>query len=113
MPFEAIAPILRVEDMKRALEFYVGVLGFTRAAWSTEEFADVSSGKRGIYLCRGDQGRGAAWIWIGCEDARALHDELKARGVKIVLPPTNFDWALEFRAEDPDGNVLRFGSDPE
>ena len=113
MPFEAIAPILRVEDMPRALEFYVGTLGFANAPWGNDDFTSVNSGKCGIYLCRGDQGRGAAWVWIGCDDARALHEELKARGVKIVLPPTNFDWALEFRAEDPDGNVLRFGSEPE
>jgi predicted enzyme related to lactoylglutathione lyase len=38
---------------------------------------------------------------------------LKARGVKILLEPTNFPWALEFQVEDPDGNVLRFGSEPE
>jgi len=99
MPFEAIAP--------------AGSLGFSKAEWSTDDFADVSSGHRGIYLCRGDQGRGGAWVWIGCEDARALHDQLKARGVRIVMPPTNFPWAMEFRAEDPDGNVLRFGSEPE
>lgn len=113
MPFEAIAPILRVEDMRRALEFYVGILGFSKAPWSNDDFAGVNSGKSSIYLCRGDQGRGGAWVWIGCDDARALHDQFKGRGVKIVLAPTNFQWALEFRAEDPDGNVLRFGSDPE
>jgi hypothetical protein len=28
------------------------------------------------------------------------------------MPPTNFSWAYEFRIADPDGHVLRFGSDP-
>ena len=34
------------------------------------------------------------------------------RGAPIRLPPTNFSWALEIQVEDPDGNVLRFGSEP-
>jgi hypothetical protein len=32
--------------------------------------------------------------------------------VNILLPPTNFPWALEMQVEDPDGNVLRIGSEP-
>ena len=55
----------------------------------------------------------APWVWIVCDDARQLHEQLVARGVKIILPPTNFAWALEIQIEDPDGNVLRFGSEPE
>jgi len=27
-------------------------------------------------------------------------------------PPTNYPWALEMQVEDPDGNVLRIGSEP-
>jgi len=37
---------------------------------------------------------------------------LKERGVSIRLEPTNYLWALEMHVEDPDGNVLRFGSEP-
>jgi len=58
------------------------------------------------------QGRGGAWIWIGVEDVEKLHEEYKARGVAIRLPPTNYPWALEMHVEDPDGNVIRFGSEP-
>lgn len=53
-----------------------------------------------------------AWAWIGVEDADKLHEELKAKDVKIRMPPRNFPWALEMHVEDPDGNVLRLGSDP-
>lgn len=110
--FENSAPILRVDDMKAALDFYVEKLGFRNAAWGSEEFTSVNRDRAGIYLCRGGQGRGAAWVWIGVEDAAKLHDELVARGVSIRMPLTNFSWALEFQVEDPDGNVLRFGSEP-
>src|SRR5215469_5460884 len=57
-------------------------------------------------------GRGGGWVWVGVEDATKLHDELVARGVAIRMPLSNFSWALEFQVEDPDGNVLRFGSEP-
>jgi predicted enzyme related to lactoylglutathione lyase len=110
--FENSAPILRVEDMKAALAFYVDKLGFQNANWGTEDFTSVNRDRAGIYLCRGGQGRGGAWVWLGVEDATKLHGELVARGVVIRMPLTNFAWALEFHVEDPDGNVLRFGSEP-
>jgi predicted enzyme related to lactoylglutathione lyase len=112
VPFEGSQPILRVEDMDASLRFYVGVLGFVNVSWGSDEFTKVNRDGAGIYLCRGGQGRGGAWIWIGVEDAEKLHEELKARGVAIRMPPTNFPWALEIHVEDPDGNVIRFGSDP-
>ncbi len=36
----------------------------------------------------------------------------EARGVALRMPPKNHSWALEFQVEDPDGNVLRSGSEP-
>jgi predicted enzyme related to lactoylglutathione lyase len=110
--FEGSAPILRVEDMKAALAFYVEKLGFQNASWGTEDFTSLNRDRAGIYLSRSSQGRGGAWVWVGVEDATKLHDELVARGVAIRMPLTNFSWALEFHVEDPDGNVLRFGSEP-
>jgi uncharacterized glyoxalase superfamily protein PhnB len=110
--FDNSAPILRVEGMTTALAFYVDKLGFQNASWGSENFTSVNRDRAGIYLCRGGQGRGVAWVWVGVEDATKLHDELVSRGVAIRMPLTNFNWALEFHVEDPDGNVLRFGSEP-
>jgi predicted enzyme related to lactoylglutathione lyase len=110
--FEGSQPILRVEDMAASVRFYVDALGFQNASWGTDGFTSVSRDQAGIYLCQGDQGRGGAWIWIGVEDVEKLHEEYKAAGVTIRLPPTNHPWALEMQVEDPDGNVIRFGSEP-
>lgn len=110
--FECSTPILRVENMEASVRFYVDQLGFTNAPWGNNDFTSVNRDRAGIYLCRGDQGRGAAWAWIGVEDAQKLHDEWKARGVAVRMAPTNYAWALEFQVEDPDGNVLRLGSEP-
>jgi len=110
--FEGSAPILRVEDMEASLRFYVDALGFENAPWGNPDFTCVKRGSASIYLCHRDQGQGHAWVWIGVEDAEKLHQELQARGVAIRLPPTNYPWALEMQVEDPDGNVLRLGSEP-
>ena len=110
--FEGSTPILRVENMETSLRFYVDLLGFENAEWGNGDFTCVSRDKAGIYLCRGGQGRGGAWVWIGVEDAEKLHEEYRARGVTIRMPPTNYPWAIEFHVEDPDGNVLRLGSEP-
>ncbi|HET9833080.1 MAG TPA: glyoxalase superfamily protein [Vicinamibacterales bacterium] len=109
---EGIQPILRVEDMQASLRFYVDVLGFTNASWGNDDFTSVNHAGGAIYLCRGDQGRGGAWVWIGVDDVERLHQQLKERGVPIRSAPTNYSWAYEMRVEDPDGNVLRFGSEP-
>jgi catechol 2,3-dioxygenase-like lactoylglutathione lyase family enzyme len=109
---ECINPVLRVEDMQAALRFYVDVLGFQPADWGSDDFTSVGRDGGSLYLSLGDQGRGGAWVWIGVDDVEPLYEDLKARGVPILLPPTNFDWALEMRVADPDGNVLRFGSEP-
>jgi len=110
---ERIEPVLRVENMETALRFYVDVLGFQNAAWGNDDFTSVSRDGGSLYLCRGDQGRGGAWVWIGVDDVRPLYEDLMTRGVPILLPPTIFPWALEMRIADPDGNVLRFGSESE
>ena len=110
--FEGAQPILRVENMQTSLDFYVNHLGFKNVEWGTDDFTSVSRDRAAIYLCRGGQGRGAAWVWIGVEDADRLHEEFKAKGVTVRMPPTNYSWALEFHVEDPDGNVLRLGSEP-
>ncbi|MGA2387629.1 MAG: VOC family protein [Candidatus Sulfotelmatobacter sp.] len=110
--FENSQPILRVENMDASLRFYVELLGFKNAVWGTSEFTSVNRDRAGIYLCQRGQGQGKAWIWVGVGDVEKLLEEYKALGVKILMPPTNFPWALEMHIEDPDGNVIRFGSDP-
>jgi predicted enzyme related to lactoylglutathione lyase len=110
--FENCNPILRVEDMKRALRFYVDLLGFKTVDWSTDNFASIYKDRAALFLCRQAQGRGAAWVWIGVDDVEKLHEECVASGIEIRLPPTNYFYAMEMHVEDTEGNVLRFGSDP-
>lgn len=111
--FEHADPILRVQDMTAAVRYYRDVLGFESASWGDANFTHVNRDRAGIYLCRGAQGHpgGGTWVWVGVEDAEALHQELKGNGAKVRHAPRNYPWALEFHVEDADGNVLRMGSD--
>jgi catechol 2,3-dioxygenase-like lactoylglutathione lyase family enzyme len=110
---ENIQPILSVRDMALSIEFYVHKLGFKEAEWGDNNFTSISRDNCGIYLCRGEQGNPGTWIWIGFDgDIHLLYDELKSKGVKIRQGPVNHPWAIEMQVEDPDGHVIRFGTDP-
>ena len=110
--FEHANPILRVSDMARSLRYYVEVLGFTNAEWGSDAFTCVSRDGASIYLCKGAQGQAGTWVWLGVDDVESLHEEYRDSGATILETPQNFPWAYEMKVGDPDGHVLRFGSDP-
>ncbi len=89
------------------------MLGFEAVLWGNDDFSGVGRDGKGISLCRVGQGHAGAWVWIGVGDVRALHETCAARGAIIRQEPRNEPWALEMGVEEPAGNVLRFGSDPE
>jgi hypothetical protein len=98
--------------MKTSLHYYLEVLGFRNAEWGDDNFTCVNRDDAGIYLCRGSQGCPYTWIWIGVQDAQALYEEYRLTGANIRHAPRNYSWALEMHVEDPDGHVIRFGSEP-
>jgi catechol 2,3-dioxygenase-like lactoylglutathione lyase family enzyme len=109
--FENSIPILRVRNLVTSLGWYVKVLGF-KIDWQAEFMASVSRDHSSVMLCQGEQGNPGTWVWFGVGDAGALYTELQDAGAMIPLAPTNFPWAREFHVVDPDGHVLRFGSEP-
>ena len=108
--FEGVTPILRVSDVEASVAYYTGVLGFN-LDWANAIFAAVSRDKCHLFLSQGDQGHAGGWIWIGVEDVDTLLAEYQASGAKIRHEPTNYTWAREMQIEDPDGNILRMGSE--
>jgi catechol 2,3-dioxygenase-like lactoylglutathione lyase family enzyme len=110
--FECVTPILRVRDLAASIDHYVNVLGFKLDWGERGLFASVSRGRCTIYLCEGDQGNPGTWVWVGVGNVEVLFEDYRSRGAKIRQGPTNHAWALEMQVEDPDGHVLRFGSEP-
>ena len=110
---EHIDPILNVADISKSLAFYVDILGFTNAEWGDTHFTCIQRDHKSIYLCKDGQGMSGTWIWMGFDgDIFELYEKLLAKQVTIKLPPTNFSWAYEMHIQDPDGHILRFGTDP-
>ena len=110
--FERAVPILRVSDMAASVRYYTEALGFVNADWGSEHFTAVSREKASIYLCRGSQGQPGTWAWIGVDDVAVLYEEYIQSGARVRHPPRNYPWALEIHVDDPDGHILRFGSEP-
>ena len=108
---ENVIPILCVVDITVSRRYYVDILGFT-VDWEVGGIISVSRDGKPIMISEGDQGQPGTWLWVGVEDAEALFGEFNAKGARVRSPPQNFDWAYEFQIEDPDGHVLRFGSEP-
>ena len=111
---ECINPILNVKALSVSRNYYVNVLGFKESGCGRDNtFTSMERDNAGIYLCQGGQGQSGTWIWIGFDgDMGLLYEEFMARGAIIRQPPTNYSWALEMHVEDPDGHVLRFGTEP-
>jgi predicted enzyme related to lactoylglutathione lyase len=111
---ECITPILSVRSVSSSIRYYVDVLGFA-VDWGGEdasEMASVSRDGHAIMLCQGGQGQPGTWIWIGVEDIEPLFERFQSQGAKVRQRPINHPWAYEMQIEDPDGHVLRFGSEP-
>ena len=111
---ECINPILLVKDIKASLNYYVKALGFEAADWVTESatFALVLRDGFGIYLAEESEIHSKCYVWIGVEDVESIYEEYRESGANIQKVPINYSWAYEMRVEDPDGHVLRIGSEP-
>lgn len=110
--FEGVTPILRVQSLSASIDYYVNVLGFKIDWHQPGIMASVSRNRCHMMLCEGDQGHPGTWVWIGVEDVERLVEEYSSKGAKIRHRPTNYEWAYEMQIEDPDGHVLRMGSEP-
>jgi len=110
--FGGVTPILRVQNLPTSIDYYVAALGFKVDWHEPGIMACVSRNRCNLMLCEGDQGNPGSWVWIGVNDVETLFAEYRAKGAKVRHPPTNYPWACEMQVEDPDGHVLRLGSEP-
>jgi catechol 2,3-dioxygenase-like lactoylglutathione lyase family enzyme len=110
--FEGVTPILRVENLTASVDYYVHVLGFAIDFQQPGVIASVGRDRCHLFLVEGDLGHAGGWVWIGVDDIEPLYETYKQNGAIVRHPPTNYAWAYEMQIGDPDGNVLRFGSDP-
>jgi len=109
--FHPASPILRVQSLSSSIDYDVNLLGFGLDWLEPGVMASVSRGPTNIMLGEGDQGHPGTWLWIGIGKIEPLSEEYRVKGSIIRQPPTNYPWAYEMQVSDPDGHVLRFGSE--
>jgi uncharacterized glyoxalase superfamily protein PhnB len=110
-------PVLRVASSIAAEEFYCGRLGFAvRFAYRADEgrpdpcYLGLARDQAQLHLSSfsGDSVPGAC-AYVLVDDVDALYEELRRKGVRIDLAPTDQTWGnREMYVRDLDGNSLRF-----
>ena len=103
-------PVFFVADLPRALEFYIGKLGFTKAWHESEGKGTVCQVNRSdceIILCE-DSGRrdhGRLFVELTAEGIAAFRKEI----VEKAVPNSETWWGYDaIQVNDPDGNELLF-----
>jgi uncharacterized glyoxalase superfamily protein PhnB len=116
MVVEKVIPTLRIFDYDKAIEFYIGWLGFT-LSWE-HRFEDnapvyMEIEKDGITLHLSEHhgdGTPGTHVMIWCKGVKAYHEELINKKYKYNRPgiKETFYGSLEFTANDPFNNRLSF-----
>lgn len=122
MTLQRIAPLLIVSDIVRSRAFYVDGLGFSALrTWEPDgHLAWCWLQRDGAALmlqqfCEGEDPPASAWgkgvtLYIICDDADAIHAELRARDIEATNPETAFYGMRQTFVRDPDGYELCFES---
>ena len=112
MAFESVVPILYSADVKRSIAYYMEQLAFDdKWEWGDiVTFGGVSKDCVRLFFCLNNQGSPGTWITINVENVDEYYETIKARGAKILSPPSDKEWFMrEMLVEDPDGHIIRFG----
>lgn len=106
-----IAPELPVSDLRAALDYFIGRLGFEHAATMPDgAYAIVERDDISIHLFEAapDSLRPVS-LHIFASGLEALHDELESRGARITQSIETKPWrARDFRVLDDSGNEIKF-----
>ena len=127
-----IRPVLCVENVSRAIEYYVNKLEFNLGwAWDVNQQRFLEIGEKGnigfalvgcnetiqLMLSEQSQGQPGMWIHLDVDSAanlNKLYEKWMRNGAKITEPPSVRPWGTyEMRVEDLDGHTFRVSSPPE
>jgi PhnB protein len=115
--FREAFPILSVDDVDQAVDFYTSVFGFEKT-FSFEQdgvtaYAYLQLEPLGIGLARRSEDAPEFALWIYADDVDAAAETLRAAGATEVAAPAEQEWGerlCTFRS--PDGHLVHVGSAP-
>ncbi|HVZ93893.1 MAG TPA: VOC family protein [Phycisphaerales bacterium] len=134
LPLRNLAPMLAVESVERARDFYVNILGFTLlnqmefhgklgwclvgaggpsgghdSPWKVELMFTRDETPAGQEAAVAAARRGVILYFYPTEDITALHAKYASAGVKVSPLRVTFYEMKEFTIEDPHGYQVWFG----
>jgi uncharacterized glyoxalase superfamily protein PhnB len=117
MAVKRVVPIIKVSDIRLAMDFYCSVLGFAKdfqylASPDGPAYVGISLDGNQLHLSTfsGDGVTGTA-TYCYVDDVDAVYAGFLNRGLKAHAEPINQTWGMrEVYVRDPDGNTLRLGS---
>ena len=115
--FRKTTPILTVRDVSRSIDFFVNALGLKLDFVYGEPsfYAGLYSNNVEIHVINENssnarQPAGKSNLSILVDEVDNLYNNLKERGVEILIAPEDRDYGLrDFSCTDPDGNIFNFG----
>ena len=115
--FREAFPILIVDDVEQASDFYCSVFGFEETYRNADEqggveFAFLALEPYGIGIGRRSPGeeRDAA-LWIYADNVDDAARRLREAGATEVLPPTDQPWGERMCSfVDPNGHLVHVGA---
>ena len=115
----ALAPQFLTQDLKSAISFYTGQLGFHEVFQFDGFYAAVARDGITIHLKHSDEPDPSRAfkrrhehldVYITTDDVDSICTELLERGVALLQPIHDTEWnTREFVVEDRDGYLLYFG----
>jgi lactoylglutathione lyase len=110
--FREAFPILAVDNVERAAEFYVANLGFEQVyrfpPQGELDFVFLKLEPLGIGLGTAREGRREMSLCVYADDVDAAAESLRAAGAEQVEPPADQEWGERMTTfRDPDGYLLQ------
>lgn len=118
--FKKIVPVLKVADLKRAVDFYRDILDFTVCWQSANDGGEncmIQAGDTALLLSTGSQLSGTpqftGTLYFHISGVHDFFERIKNK-VEIVWPLEKMDYGqMEFGIRDRDGYTLAFAEDAE
>ena len=112
--FDSVMPSCAVNDMPKAIQFYLHSLGFTCVFTDGDPISFVIMKRDTVEISLHTQHLGEVPGKHGCyvkvRGVDSLYSEYQSKGVKIVHPLRDEEYGMrEFMIADPDGNLINFG----
>jgi catechol 2,3-dioxygenase-like lactoylglutathione lyase family enzyme len=109
------AAVFAVSDLEASLAYYRDALGFSvEFRWGEPvSYACLCRDNVALHLAsqilaKRQPGQGALCIFVS--DVDAIHEEIAAKGARVVKPPKDYDYGMrDFDVRDLDGNQITYG----